>query len=175
VPVAVNGSRLERRLRDQQQPDLRRLVLRRWLDWPLSAVHRLGSDEEGARPLASNGGSGGVLALNDLGLAGGSVTDPAGTYAALWWGAEHSVPAHDMPSTINGVNNLGWAVGSIGSRANARGAVPRSRTIDLSGTVSGYTLIKGDAINNVDQISSTGRLAGPDRVLLLTPASAKSR
>jgi len=124
------------------------------------------------------GGSGGVLALNDLGLAGGSVTDPAGTYAALWWGAEHSVLGPTtMPSTINGVNNLGWAVGSIGSPGQTHAALfLGGRTIDLSGTVSGYTLIKGDAINNVDQILVDGTNSqGQIRVLLLTPASAKSR
>ena len=122
------------------------------------------------------GGSGVVLALDGLSIAGGSVTDAARTRGALWWGSQHSVLGPTtMPSTIRGVNDLGLAIGDTGSTGQTHAALfLGGRTIDLSHLVAGYTLIRGDAVTNKDQLLVDGRDAqGKVHVLLLKPKSAR--
>jgi hypothetical protein len=122
------------------------------------------------------GGSGVVLALNDQTIAGGSVTDAGGTRGALWWGAQHSTlgPA-TTPSTIRSVNRRGWAVGDLGTPGSTRAALFLGRrTIDLSNRVPGYTLVRGDAINDKGWILADGRNAqGQLHAFLLRPKTRR--
>ncbi len=121
-----------------------------------------------------SGGSTQPRASNDNGVAaGGALFQDSSVEGIYFWGKKHYLPYAKLAQNtlINGINDAGVAVGSIGPSDNTNAALfVNGQAIDLNTLIpggSGWDLNRANDIDEDGNIVGTGTLGGQDRAFLI--------